>query len=410
MPKYMLLPNDMETSNVNPRNPTTQSGQTADSILRQALLSKGLRYVGVKGNTSGGIAIYGEAPGKDEDLYGQPFIGYSGKLLDEMIRESGLPYYKIYFSNAYKTRPPDNDIKRISELGIPIDYFIKQFIEELILYKPAFILACGKTVTNLLCPETKPRFKRGKNQEDKEGFMSWRGSLLISPLLQWPHYVIPMAHPAFVLRNYAEREICVLILQKALEEYSHFTENGTINTLPMRDLIVNPSYEDAVSFLVSCVNSPNPISIDIELLSRKVPYTISFATSPTRAVSMSLWNYPLTSLCVLWRLMNKILSTKRIIGQNFTSFDAHWLRCLGFNVNISNVDDTLLRHHVLWPSLRHRLEFLGLQYTRQPFWKEEGKGWSPKSGLEKLMRYNALDAACTYEIYLAQEKEFNERK
>ena len=106
--------------------------------------------------------------------------------------------------------------------------------------------------------------------------------------------------------------------------------------------------------------------------------------------------------------MDAIFSTKRQIGQNWTSFDSHWLRALGFRVNLSLCEDTLIRHHILWPGLRHKLEFQTMQYTREPFYKWEGKGWSLRDGLGQLMKYNAKDAAVTYEIYEEQEKEFDE--
>jgi hypothetical protein len=107
--------------------------------------------------------------------------------------------------------------------------------------------------------------------------------------------------------------------------------------------------------------------------------------------------------------MDEIFRTKWQLGQNYTTFDAHWLRALGFSVNLSLVHDTLIRHHILWPGLRHKLEFQTLQYTRQPYYKEEGHSWTPKAGIDKLMRYNCLDTLVTYEIYNEQQKEFTER-
>jgi uracil-DNA glycosylase family 4 len=325
-----------------------------------------------------------------------------------MIREAGFHANDVWFTNPYKSRPPDNDITRIDELQIPLSLFTDQFFEELRTTRPTIIVSCGKTPTNLLCPETKPKAYKGK-EDEKEGFGSWRGSLLISPYLDWPHYVIPMYHPAFVLRNYAEREICVFILTRAFEEFTYFMKNNILNSLPKRDLLVNPSFGEAYDYLRMCLSQSAPISVDIELLRRRVPYTVAFSPSPERAVSLSFWNYPKNQCVALWRKMDEIFSTKRQIGQNYTSFDAHWLRALGFNVNLSLVEDTLILHHILWPGFRHKLEFLGMQYTRQPFWKWEGKGWSQKDGMDQLMRYNALDAACTYEIYLAEMEELRER-
>jgi len=365
--------------------------------------------VGTRGNTNSRVCILGEAPGEKEDAKGLPFIGPSGYLLDKMLNEAGFMANEVWFTNPFKTRPPDNKLDRLHELGIPTQLFLNQFFEEIGRYHPTIIISCGKTPTNLLCPFTKPTRVIKKQDEKKDGFGHWRGSLLTSPLLNWPHFVIPMYHPAFVLRQYSEREICIFILNRAYEEYTYFRQRKTLQPLPIRNIITSPSFVDACHFLQRCIDSPNPISIDIELLRRKVPYTISFATSPQEAISLSFWNYLPNELIILWRMMDEILATKKIVGQNFQSFDSHWLRALGFTVNLENAEDTLVLHHCLWPGLRHKLEFIGMQYTRQPYWKEEGHSWSPKAGIDKLMNYNCLDTMVTYEAYLAMKQELNER-
>jgi len=381
----------------------------ADIALRQALALKGLRYVGTRGNTRSSVCILGEAPGEREDLKGLPFIGPSGYLLDNMLKEAGFSATECWFTNPYKTRPPDNKMDRLHELGIDHKVFLDQFWEELEQYKPTIIVSCGKTPTQLLCPFTKPKRIIKKQNEKKDGFGHWRGSLLTSPFLNHPHYIIPMYHPAFVLRQYSEREICIFILTRAYEEWKYFARHGRLESLPSRTIITSPSFQDASGFLTRCINSPDPISIDIELLRRKVPYTISFAPSEREAVSISFWNYPVKELIILWRKMDEIFRTKQQIGQNYTTFDAHWLRALGFSVNLSLVHDTLIRHHILWPGLRHKLEFQTMQYTREPYYKEEGHSWSPRDGIDKLMKYNCKDTLVTYEIFLKQQEEFQER-
>jgi uracil-DNA glycosylase family 4 len=388
---------------------TVGLSSVADRALRVALSQKGLNYVGTRGNTSAHVAIIGEAPGEKEDLKGLPFVGPSGYLLDKMLVEAGFASSEMWFTNPYKTRPPDNKMERLPEYGIGGDVFLNQFWEELENYKPTIIVSCGKTPTQLLCPFTKPTRIIKKQDEKKDGFGHWRGSLLVSPLLSWEHFVIPVYHPAFVLRNYGEREISCFILQRAFEEYDYWRKNGKLQPLPQFKIITEPTFATAYEFLERCIKSPNPIAADIELLKRKVPYTIAFAISTQEAMSVSFWNYPPEQLVVLWRLIDKILQTKTTIWQNGTTFDAHWLRALGFSINLSLIHDTLVRHHCLWPSLRHKLEFQGMQYTRIPYWKEEGKSWSLREGLKKLMHYNCLDVLGDYIIFEEQEKEFRER-
>ena len=81
---------------------------------------------------------------------------------------------------------------------------------------------------------------------------------------------------------------------------------------------------------------------------------------------------------------------------------------LGFRIDKTKVVDTMIRQHILWPELPKDLAFMSRQYTREPYYKDEGHGWNMKN-MTKLKRYNALDTTVTFEVYLAQEKEFDER-
>jgi hypothetical protein len=67
----------------------------------------------------------------------------------------------------------------------------------------------------------------------------------------------------------------------------------------------------------------------------------------------------------------------------------------------------MVAHHVLWPELPHKLEFLAMQYTREPYYKDEGRKWRPSEGKAKLMRYNCKDATVTYEVFLKELEELN---
>lgn len=369
--------------------------------LRELCKQRGLKYVGTRGNTTAPIVYVGEAPGADEDANGYPFVGASGRLADKMLAEAGFNLQDIWFTNPYKVRPPNNELERLHELGIPLNTYEDQFFEELNDTKPTIIIPAGATPLKLLCPGTRSK------KSDETPIGRWRGSLLTSPRLQWPHYIIPIYHPAFLLRDWSEKDTDVFVLRKIFQEFQYYKAQGRLQPLPERELIVEPSGQTAIDYLVRILNDPNPVSIDIELLRRKIPYTISLALSPSSAISICLWDYGDSVAVRIWRLIDEILRIKRQIGQNYTSFDCHWLYRLSFNINGLLVDDTRIRHNVLWPELSHKLEFMVMQYTREPFYKDEGQGWTLKDsgGKAQLMRYNCKDSACTYEVYNEQEEE-----
>ncbi len=376
--------------------------------LKRLCAKLGRRYVGFRGDPHAPIWLIGEAPGADEDQLGVPFVGYSGRELDKMLSEARISLSECCFTNPYKVRPPDNDIARIEETGIAKQLFEEQFFEELREFNPPFIVALGGTALSLVCPSTVDR----RDHESK--ISKWRGSLLESELLQWPHYVVPNFHPAYILREWSDRDVAVFILRRVKEEFDYWRANSRHQPLPGRELIVNASFDETKEFLNELLGlsvANRPTSVDIELLARRVPLCIALSNNRSRAISIEFFNenFKPNETATIWRLLDKILSTKRIVGQNYTTFDANWLNALGFSVDISLVEDTLVRHHVLYPEMSHKLDFQVMQYTRQPFYKDEGKGWTVREGLPRLKRYNCLDAACTLEVYEEQEKDFEEK-
>ena len=72
-----------------------------------------------EGSMSGGILIIGEAPGRDEDLQGRPFVGKSGQLLDKILTACGFTRDEhVFISNIVKCRPPENRVPTPQEAAV----------------------------------------------------------------------------------------------------------------------------------------------------------------------------------------------------------------------------------------------------------------------------------------------------
>ena len=100
------------------------------------------RVIFGEGNPRAKIILIGEAPGKDEDLQGRPFVGKSGQLLDKILLACGFERQQhIFISNIIKCRPPDNRVPREDEARICIPYLYRQ-IE---LIQPAMLVLLGAT-------------------------------------------------------------------------------------------------------------------------------------------------------------------------------------------------------------------------------------------------------------------------
>lgn len=388
---------------------------TKTEQLKTLVASKGLRYVGTRGNCQSPICLVGEAPGADEDQEGVPFVGASGRELDRMLAEAGVPGDVCWWTNPYKVRPPDNKIDRLKEHGIPLEAFHDQFFEELNQYKPTFIVPLGATPLSLLCPSLIDK------RSGHAPISKYRGSILRSPQLSWDHYVVSAIHPAFLFRDWSERQIDVLCLARAGEEHAYWRQHGSLQPLPQRQIIAEPAADDAIDYLRRVLSSPEStvVSVDIENIGvyrgkyktkqrNRIPYVIGFATDPLVGISIGLGEYEPDKTIAVWKLIDQVLRCKRQVGQNYYTHDLPWLQYIGFSPSVSLCDDTLVRHHTLWPELSHKLEFQTFQYTREPYYKDEGKNWTVKERA-KMKAYNVKDVCVTLECYLAQEAEFAAR-
>jgi DNA polymerase len=137
------------------------------------------------------ILFIGEAPGRDEDLAGKPFVGKAGKLLDKWIEEAELANYAII--NIVKCRPPNNRKPLKSEIDACLPYLIKQLQD----MHPKLIVALGATPSSVLINRKEVVENIGKI------FKSKYGTIIIFP------------HPAYVARG-----VDVYVPIKELKEIS----------------------------------------------------------------------------------------------------------------------------------------------------------------------------------------------
>jgi uracil-DNA glycosylase len=149
-----------------------------------ALKSTATRLVFADGNPQSRIMFVGEAPGREEDIEGLPFVGRSGKLLDRMIAAIGLDRTSAYIANVIPWRPPGNRTPTPQETQICLP-FIQRQIE---LVNPDVLVTLGNPSTQTLL-------------STREGIMRTRG--------RWFDYdtgtrvirAIATFHPAYLLRS-----------------------------------------------------------------------------------------------------------------------------------------------------------------------------------------------------------------
>ena len=90
--------------------------------------------------------MLGEAPGKNEDKAGLPFVGYAGKILEEALKKAGFQRKDVYITNAVKCRPPNNRVPEPDEISKCIEYLKK----EIQMISPSIVCILGATALQSL--------------------------------------------------------------------------------------------------------------------------------------------------------------------------------------------------------------------------------------------------------------------
>src|ERR1700756_2967429 len=101
------------------------------------------------GNPNAKIVFIGEAPGKNEDLQGKPFVGAAGKFLDEMLEMIGLKRQDVYITNIVKYRPPNNRDPYPDEKQV----FLKYLESQLEVIQPKLTVTLGRHSLNCFLPD-----------------------------------------------------------------------------------------------------------------------------------------------------------------------------------------------------------------------------------------------------------------
>ncbi len=136
------------------------------------------------GNSNAQIVFIGEAPGKDEDKQGIPFIGRAGQFLNEMLESIKMNRESIYITNIVKYRPPNNRDPEQSEK----DDCAPWLYEELNLINPKLIIFLGRHSMSDFFPELKISSAHGKLIHKKFKHIN-------------TEYFLPLYHPAAALYN-----------------------------------------------------------------------------------------------------------------------------------------------------------------------------------------------------------------
>lgn len=150
------------------------------------------------GNPTADIVFIGEAPGKNEDLKGEPFVGAAGKFLNEMLAGIGMDRSDIYITNIVKYRPPGNRDPLPEEKKAFLPYLQAQ----LEIIQPKIVVTLGRHSMNCFLPDLQISQVHGEPKRIKLAEKNHPGEVL-------QLVIVPLFHPAAALYNGGMRQTLI---------------------------------------------------------------------------------------------------------------------------------------------------------------------------------------------------------
>lgn len=364
------------------------------------------RKIRNKGPEKAQVLVVGEAPGEKEDEQLLPFVGASGFELNKMLMDARFVSSAARMTNVLKFRPHDNNItlafpkskKAAAEVGAPsyrgrychplVIQGLDELSKEVRACEPRIIIAVGGHALWALT--------------GKEGVDSWRGSEL-TWIEDGKTPVVPIYHPAAILRAWDLRHVTIHDLKKANE----ILQFG-LTPPPPWHFTLRPNFQAVMEYLAKL---PKRIAVDVETRSHHI-VCIGIAVSKLDAICIPFvtkYGTPYWSeeeeFAIIERLREIMHEESgfEIIGQNF-EYDAQFFaRDLLVHPKIEF--DTMLAQHALFPGTPKDLSYLSSIYC--PYhvhWKDDGKEWDPALHTEEqFWSYCCTDCVKTFEIMEAQE-------
>lgn len=359
-------------------------------------------YVRGIGSVSPNLMIIGEAPGKYEDEQGIPFVGPTGKILDDCLFKAGIRRSDCYITNVVKYRPPLNDLKKLHLINIDIGQSMQElWDDEINKLHPNCILAIGDLALQAVC--------------DCSGITNYRGSILSAR--DGITKVVPTIHPAALFSHGGEESkggLSYTYLKLIEADIIRAAEESLTKSiiLPERTLSVCHNSLELYRFFRE-YEKLDKAAVDIESINC-VPVCVGFAFNKNHAISVPLLKQIGTAkltdmgdneLDECWRMIDKELRRCRLIGHNYM-YDEYKLGLIGFEC--PNVySDTLIKTRVIFPELPDkRLCVVSSLWTREPYYKDDGKEFKlGKARIDNLLIYNARDCAVEFEVDETQEED-----
>lgn len=330
------------------------------------------------------IMILGEAPGKEEDQSGRPFVGNAGQTLDRLLSTAGIQRCECLVTNVAREKPPGNDIKyffKDKKCMFPtpqLQAWITQLMLEIDTYQPNIVIACGRTALWALT---------GFN-----GIKAYRGFVTDFTTPQGRRVkVMPVYHPQAVSYDWSLQYCTVMDLKKAL----HHSKTSDI-VEDDRVFIEDATPNEWINYCEEMLSEGFPVAYDIET---SMPGShinrLGFAHNKDFGISIPLTKgrgtrYTEREETNIMDATAQVLAQNPIIMHN-APFDTA-VTWRNYKIPIKTIlMDTAIASHTLYVELPKALAFLSSIFLDVPAWKMDSN-LSPG-------KYNAADCTNTFGLF-----------
>jgi len=350
----------------------------------------GLSVECAMGGTIGAtLAIVAEAPGRNEIAQGIPLIGGAGNILWKAIRTycPEIKRHECYVTNVVKRQVAFSDFDMKLANRKPVGKHELTAWQELLLWELdqlpnlQHVLLLGNYAVEALL--------------GKRGITNWRGSVMECKALTRPVTAVCTYNPAFCARDPMAHIVFDMDITDKLRPVilGKFKPHAVTTH-------INPTYKEALDYIRHCAASTSPIASDIEVIANETA-CIGLAASPHEAMCIAFRNeqenvYNVYEEKAIRQKLQRLYTTPsvRVVWQN-GGFDMAWLWFKDHIRTSPAYSDTMLGHHVLYPTMPHDLGFIVKQYTTHPFYKNEKDEWRHTGGIDNFWIYNGKDCALT---------------
>lgn len=372
------------------------------------------------------IMLVGEAPGREEEYAGKPFVGAAGNMLRHLCARSGIDYNACYVTNVMDVRPPGNSFSYFYDGKSPsrsLEDAWATLRAKIVEINPRVVIALGREPLRAICNKSSIKDYRGT-------WLSYKGIP-----------VLPTYHPAYLLRVYGDHATVITDLRKAA--------NDAPEVFP--PMILRPTLDQVADWIKDTIKNYTRVSFDIETIGRSVR-CLGFARGDCKhadriVVSRLEKAYNVDAICipfiqfkssmmasqigstgivtlpsmvsqsngssywtehdevrVLDLVQSLFASGIEVVGQNSIGFDEPILQ-REFGLVIGNHHlDTMHAFHVLYPELPMSLNYLCSIFTNYPNY------WADKDDTSDMSEwtYNSMDCIVTQIVSYKIEKELQE--